>query len=66
MDRRPSTPQTRNITLGFMSPGDTRQARTVRLMIQDADFQVLTLVDLSEHDFTALMAGQSVRVEAEI
>lgn len=57
---------TRNVTLGFLAQGDTRQPRIVRLMVQDADFTVLSLIDFSEHDFTALMSGQNVKVEAEI
>lgn len=66
MAQQPKTEQTRHVTLGFIASGDTRKPRTVRLMVQDRDFNVLSLVDFNEHDFVALMAGQSVQVEAEI
>lgn len=56
----------KNITLGFLASGDTRKPRTVRLMVQNQDFEVDLLVDLSEHDFTALLAGMNVKAEAEI
>lgn len=56
----------KHVSLSFMSSNDTRQPRTMRLMVQDADWTIETLIDLSEHDFAAFMAGQSVKVEAEI
>lgn len=59
-------PKTRHISLGFMSQTDVRKPRLVRLMVQDEEFRVDTLVDLTEHEFTALMAGQSIKVECEI
>lgn len=58
--------KTRYVSLGFIWPLDHRKPRSVRLMIQDDTFGVLTLIDLSEHDFTAFMAGQAIKVEAEI
>lgn len=56
----------KHISLGFMSSSDVRKPRTIRLMVQSEDFLVETLADLSEHEFTALMAGQSIKVECEI
>lgn len=57
---------TKHLTLGFKSPGDTRKPRTVCIVIQDEDFLVEYVIDLSEHDFTALMAGQSIQVDPAV
>lgn len=56
----------KHISLGYMQSSDTREPRTMRLLVQSEDFVIETLADLSEHDFAALLSGQSIKVEAEI
>lgn len=56
----------KHISLGFTSSGDVRQPRTVRLLVQDEEWRVDLSVELSEHDFVALMAGMNITVDTEI
>jgi len=58
--------KTKHISLSYLQPGDSRKPRQVRLMVQDEEWKIETLADLSEHEFTLLMAGHTIKVEAEI
>ena len=56
----------RHVSLGFVSPADSRKPKFVLLQVEDFDHKIITRIMLKEHDFVALLSGQSVAVEAEI
>lgn len=55
----------RHVGLGFVRTGDSRSMH-MRLMIQDADWEVEAIVDLDEHQFAQLLSGQNITVECEL
>lgn len=57
---------TRHMSLSFMQTLDSREPRTMRLMLQDTDWNVDVLVDLTEREFVALLAGQNITLECEV
>lgn len=61
-----SGPVVRHIGLGFMRTGDSRSPMHMRLMIQNANWDVEVVANLDEHQFAALLAGQNITVECEL
>lgn len=57
----------RLVELGFVRSTDARKPITVRLQVTDDDTgQVMTSVDLTEHEFAALLAGSVITTEEKV
>jgi hypothetical protein len=53
----------RELSIGFIRHGDARKPVTVRVEIQDEEADVITSLDLTEHQWALVLSGSVITVE---
>jgi hypothetical protein len=53
----------RCVSIGFMRGGDSREAPTMRLMVQDSEMNLVVLLDMDAKQFADVMSGLNTWVK---